>query len=196
MLHKLRKKHEVVLGSGSPRRKELLEQMGLDFKVETRNTEEHYPTDLSPAETAVFLSRLKAQAFEHTFFSSGKLLITADTIVVLNGKIMGKPTGKGGAVSMLRELSGKYHEVISGIALRTISKEHSFYTVTKVFFKAPSDEEITYYVNHFQPFDKAGAYGIQEWIGHAAVEKIEGSYFNVVGLPTHQLYEELMDFCK
>ncbi len=194
MINQKLSRYQIVLGSGSPRRKELLKEMGITFEVITRKTEETYPPNLTPRETAVYLSRLKARAFEPSFFLPDKLLITADTIVVLGDKILGKPANRDHAMEMLQELSGKYHEVITGITLKTKDKEESFYATTKVFFKNLSPEEITYYVDHFQPLDKAGAYGIQEWIGHAAVEKIEGSYFNVVGLPTHRLYQALLAF--
>ena len=194
MLDKKLKYFQVVLGSGSPRRKELLKSLGIDFVISTRNTKENFPENLPPKEIAVYLSQLKAEAFEKDFFYPNKLLITADTIVVLENKILGKPQNRNNAINMLLQLSGKVHNVITGITLKTSEKKHSFYSLTKVHFKTLSSDEINYYVDTFKPFDKAGAYGIQEWIGHAAVEKIEGSYFNVVGLPTHKLYEELLLF--
>ena len=194
MLKQKFKNIEIILGSGSPRRKELLSAMGLTFKVVTRKIEEVIPENLTPTESAVFLSKLKAYAFEKDFFGKNTILITADTVVVLDDKILGKPINRQNAVEMLQNLSGKVHKVITGITLKSIKKETSFYTTTKVWFKQLSAEEIEFYVDNYKPLDKAGAYGIQEWIGYIAVEKIEGSYFNVVGLPTHKLYEELLRF--
>ena len=194
MLNDLLKPYDLVLASGSPRRKQLLEEMGISFRVETRPVDEIIPPDKTPEEIAVYLSQLKAAAFEKGYFSSNRIIITADTIVTLENQILGKPSGRNEAIEMLQQLSGKSHQVITGVTIKSAQKETSFFVSTKVFFKSLLMDEIEYYVDHYKPFDKAGAYGIQEWIGHAAIEKIEGSYFNVVGLPTHRLYEELVGF--
>ena len=194
MLNDLVKPYDLVLASGSPRRKQLLEEMGISFRVETRPVDEIIPPDKTPEEIAVYLSQLKAAAFEKGYFSSYRIIITADTIVTLENQILGKPSGRNEAIEMLQQLSGKSHEVITGVTIKSAQKETNFFVSTKVFFKSLLMDEIEYYVDHYKPFDKAGAYGIQEWISHAAIEKIEGSYFNVVGLPTHRLYEELMGF--
>jgi septum formation protein len=194
MLNDKLKSYELILASGSPRRQHLLEEMGLQFKVLTKPINEVYPNDLTPDEIAKYLSRLKAAAFDKKDFSDNTLIITADTVVTINGVILGKPANETEAIEILRHLSGKTHEVITGVSLRTVLKEHTFSVSTYVVFKQLSDDEINYYINMFKPYDKAGAYGIQEWIGHVAIEKIEGSYFNVMGLPTHQLYEELLKF--
>jgi septum formation protein len=194
MLNDLLKPYDLVLASGSPRRKQLLEEMGISFRIETRPVNEIIPKDKTPEEIAVYLSRLKAAAFEKSYFSSNRIIITADTIVALDKQILGKPSGHKEAIKMLQQLSGKSHEVITGVTIQSSSKETSFFVSTRVYFKSLSPDEIEFYIDEFKPFDKAGAYGIQEWIGHAAIEKIEGSYFNVVGLPTHRLYEELVLF--
>jgi nucleoside triphosphate pyrophosphatase len=188
------KSYDIVLASTSPRRKQLLEEMGLQFSVEPVHVEEEFPTDLLPDEIAEFLSRIKAEAFPEDQFKDNTLIITADTVVTLEGKILGKPENKTQAIEILQQLSGKMHEVITGVTFRTKLKQHTFSVSTKVVFKPLDPSEIGYYIDIYKPFDKAGAYGIQEWIGHVAIEKIEGSYFNVMGLPTHQLYRELLMF--
>ncbi|RLD36966.1 MAG: septum formation protein Maf [Bacteroidetes bacterium] len=187
-------KFDIILASASPRRKQLLEEIGIPFKVQTKNVEESFPSHLKPDEVAAYLSTLKAKAFLDDEFNERTLVITADTIVTLNGKILGKPTGRQNAIQILQQLSAKKHRVITGVTMRSKHKQTVFSVTTDVYFKALSIDEIEFYVDTFKPFDKAGAYGIQEWIGHAAIEKIEGSYFNVMGLPTHRLYEELMVF--
>lgn len=165
--------------------------MGFDFQVVLREVDESYPLGLSPSEIAVFLSEKKARAFD--LMVENEIVITADTIVSIDGKILGKPENEEHAFEMLSELSGKRHEVITGVSLLKNHQLISFYELTEVFFKEISAEEIRYYIHTFQPADKAGAYGIQEWIGLIAVDRINGSYSNVVGLPTHRLYAEL---CK
>ncbi len=194
MLNDLLKPYEVILASGSPRRKQLLEEMGIDFRVETRPVKEVLPEGKTPEETAVYLSRLKAKAFKGDYFVSNQIIITADTIVVLDDKITGKPSDRKEAIAMLQKLSGRSHKVITGVTLKSAHKEQSFFVSTDVFFKKLTLQEISYYVDHYSPYDKAGAYGIQEWIGHAGITKIEGSYFNVVGLPTNMLYRKLYEF--
>jgi septum formation protein len=181
----------IILASKSPRRQELLKLMGFDFQVVLREVDESYPPGLSPSEIAVYISEKKAKAFDQLI--DNEIVITADTIVSLDGKIMGKPENEDHAFVMLSELSGKRHDVITGVSLLKNHKVSSFYELTEVFFKEISAEQIRYYINTCQPMDKAGAYGIQEWIGLVAVDRINGSYSNVVGLPTHRLYAEL---CK
>jgi len=196
MLNEKLSKYDIVLASASPRRKYLLEQMGLDFEVIVKDVQEIYPSAYSPMEVAAHLSELKASVFFSDELLPNKLLITADTVVAINDEILGKPNSRDEAFEMLEKLSANEHEVITGVCLRTIEKLYSFTVGTRVFFKKLSNEEIDYYITNFLPFDKAGAYGIQEWIGHAAIERIDGSYFNVMGLPTHQLYEELLKFTE
>lgn len=187
-------KYDIILSSSSPRRKQLLEELGIKFKVQTKEVKENYPVDYPIEKVPQYLSEIKAAAFHVSEMKSNTIIITADTIVALGNTILGKPTNHQDAINILKKLSGKKHQVITGVTLRTIDKRHSFSVSTEVFFKNLSEDEINYYVDKFKPMDKAGAYGIQEWIGHAAIEKIEGSYFNVMGLPTHRLYEELNKF--
>ncbi len=194
MLPELLKSYEVILASGSPRRKDLLAEMGIHFDVQTKPGDETFPESLPTHEVAGYLSLQKALNFANKGLTENQLIITADTIVVVDGTILGKPVNESQACEMLTQLSGKIHEVITGVTLMTAHKSHTFSVATEVVFKKLSVEEIDYYVHHFQPFDKAGAYGIQEWIGHVAIERIDGSYFNVMGLPTHRLYEELIHF--
>ena len=196
MLNDKLKNYEIVLASASPRRKLLLEEMGIEFNVFTKNVQEVYPESFSPQEVAKHLSELKASAFANDELLPNKLLITADTVVAIGKEILGKPTNKKNAFEMLSKLSDGEHDVITGVCLRTASKTYSFTATTKVFFKELSEAEIDFYISKFKPFDKAGAYGIQEWIGHVAIKRIEGSYFNVMGLPTHRLYEELVKFVE
>lgn len=163
--------------------------MGIDFKVVLKEVDESYPDRLSPAEIAVYISEKKARAFDESI--ENEIVITADTIVSLEGQILGKPESPEHALEMLTALSGKRHEVITGVSLLREHHLHSFYELSEVFFKPLSADEINYYVSTCRPMDKAGAYGIQEWIGMIAVEKIIGSYSNIVGLPTQRLYQEL-----
>lgn len=190
MLSEKFKNKNIILASGSPRRQELFKELGLNFSIQVKAVEEIYPATLKGAEITNYLSELKAAAF--TELAENDIVVTSDTIVWLNDKAIEKPTNKQHAIIMLHELSGKCHEVITSICIKTFTAHKVFYDVTKVCFKPLSLEEITYYVENYQPFDKAGAYGIQEWIGFIGVTKIEGSYFNVMGLPVHKLYEELM----
>lgn len=181
----------IILASKSPRRQELLQLMGIDFKVVLRDVDESYPAGLSPSDIAVYIAEKKAKAFDEVI--DNEIVITADTIVSLEGKILGKPDNEAHAFEILSDLSGKRHEVITAVSLLKNHKLTSFYEVSEVFFKELSAEQIKYYVSTYSPMDKAGAYGIQEWIGLVAVAKINGSYSNIVGLPTQRLYEEL---CK
>jgi len=185
---------DIILGSQSPRRKQLLEDIGLKFRTLTFPVEEIFPENLSAKETAIYLSELKAKAFPEIELKENSILITADTVVSLSGKLLGKPKNDAEAFEMLSLLSGKSHEVISAFTLRSKKEMKSFSTETKVYFKTLSKAEINYYISRYKPFDKAGAYGIQEWIGKIGIEKIQGSFFNVMGLPVHQVYAELCIF--
>lgn len=193
LLDKL-KNFNIILASASPRRKQLLGEMGFVFSTMPKDVDESYPDGLSPIEVAEYLSRLKADAFETAEMEIQDLVITADTVVTLDEAILGKPANKDEAFEMLNLLSGKTHEVITAVTLKSKSKLRTFSSVTSVTFKTLSKYETDFYIKQFKPYDKAGAYGIQEWIGYVAIERIDGSYFNVVGLPTHQLYEELTKF--
>lgn len=186
-------KYEVVLASKSPRRQALLKEIVPEFSVQLRNTAETYPPSLKGAQIVEHLAKLKASAFEGELADS-QLLITADTIVWIDDMVLGKPKDRSGAIAMLRQLSGRKHTVFTGVCLKTNQKEQVFSVATDVFFRQLGDDEITYYVDNYKPFDKAGSYGIQEWIGYVGVERIEGSYFNVMGLPVQRLYQELKKF--
>ena len=179
----------IILASQSPRRQELLKLMGIDFRVVLKEVDESYPPGLTPSEIAVHISEKKAKAFD--LVVSDEIVITADTIVSLDGLILGKPENEEHAFEILSVLSGNKHEVITAVSLLKDHQIRSFYEVSEVFFKPISAEQIRYYISTGQPMDKAGAYGIQEWIGLIGIERIEGSYTNVVGLPTHRLYQEL-----
>lgn len=196
MLNEKLKNYKLILASASPRRKILLEEMGLEFDVITKKIEEVYPGLYSPVEVAKHLSELKASAFNSDELLPNKLIITADTVVAIGNEIIGKPISRKNAVEILMKLSGREHKVITGVCLRTAKKMHSFTASTEVYFKNLTDKEIEFYITNYLPYDKAGAYGIQEWIGHVAIEKIDGSYYNVMGLPTHRLYEELTKFIQ
>ena len=187
-------KYDIILGSQSPRRKELLSGLDIDFSVCTLpDIDESYPETLQGGDIPLFISAKKADAFR-TMLQERTLLITADTIVWLSNRVYGKPVDEADAISMLKDLSGHTHEVFTGVTLTTIQKQKSFVVSTKVTFASLSDEEIYSYVTNYQPYDKAGAYGIQEWIGYIGVESISGSYFNVMGLPIQRLYRELLIF--
>ena len=191
MLRGLTEKYQVILASTSPRRKELLSEIIPIFKVESKEVEEIYPNNLQGGEIATYLSELKSKPFQ---LNEKELIITADTIVILNGLILGKPKSPEEAINMLTLLSGKKHEVITGVTIRTKDKELSFYDATKVEFYELKSNEIEYYVKNYKPFDKAGAYGIQEWIGYVGIKKMEGDFYNVMGLPIHRVYRELNQF--
>lgn len=172
----------------------LLKEIGIDFSVTSVDVEEKFPNNLSPEEVAVYLAQLKADGFDFSAAEPNILLITADTIVSLNGIILGKPENREHAFEIIKSLSGKNHDVITGVALKTLGKSRSFYVKTEVHFKALNDVDILYYIDRYKPYDKAGAYGIQEWIGYIGIDHIEGSFYNVMGLPTQKLYEELSKF--
>jgi septum formation protein len=194
MINKRLQQYDLVLASQSPRRQYLLKELGLDFEVRTTNVEETYPETLTHQEIAVFLARLKADSFDSARMNSRTLILTADTIVSIGDEILGKPGSYNEAVSMLKKLSGQKHDVITGVCLKSRKKVKTFFVISSVFFKDLSMEEIDYYIDKFQPFDKAGGYGVQEWIGYIGISKIEGSFFNVMGLPVKELYEELLSF--
>ncbi len=190
MLSEKLKNKNIILASGSPRRQELFKELGLNFSIKVKAVEEIYPSKLKEEEITNYLAELKAGAF--TEMAENDIIITSDTIVWMNDKAIEKPKDKQQAIEMLEALSGRGHKVITSICIKTFNSQKVFHDETMVYFKPLSMEEITYYVENYEPFDKAGAYGIQEWIGFIGVTKIEGSYFNVMGLPVHKLYEELM----
>ena len=188
------KKYNIVLASNSPRRKELLQRMGVNFKVRTLfGIDESYPDSLRGEDIVRYISRNKAQAYRSSM-APNELLITADTIVYVEGEVMGKPKTAEQAKEMLHKLSGKSHQVITGVTIVTADRTEDFGVTSQVKFAEITDEEINFYVDNYLPFDKAGAYGIQEWIGIVAVEEIKGSYFNVVGLQVQRLYQKLKTF--
>ena len=184
-------KYQIILASNSPRRKELMSGLGVDYVVRTLpDVDESYPADLAGAAIPEYISRKKADAYR-SIMQPGELLITADTIVWLDGKVLGKPEGREGAVEMLRSLSGKSHQVFTGVCLTTTEWQKSFTAASDVEFDVLSEEEIRYYVDKYQPMDKAGAYGVQEWIGYIGVKSISGSFYNIMGLPIQKMYGEL-----
>lgn len=186
--------YRIILGSNSPRRRELLAGLDLSFDVHViPGLEENYPDSLQPQEIPVFLSKQKAEAYLPTL-EDQVLLITADTIVWNETEVIGKPKDREDAIRMLRSLSGHGHQVVTGVCLTTTKKQETFSVVSSVRFASLTDEEIIYYVDKYKPFDKAGAYGIQEWIGYVGVESISGSFYNVMGLPVQRLYQELKRF--
>lgn len=188
------KKYRIILASNSPRRKELLAGLGVDYDVRTLpDVDESYPETLQGADIPLYISKLKADAYK-TLLQPDELMITADTIVWMDGMVLGKPRNRFGAIEMLRQLSGHTHQVFTGVTITTATRQHSFSVGTEVRFANLTDEEIVYYVDTYQPMDKAGAYGVQEWIGYIGVENISGSYFNVMGLPVQRLYRELLNF--
>lgn len=188
--------YEVILGSQSPRRQQLLSQLGLTFSIQSYPTNETFPNDLVPKAVPEYLAQKKANTIIQQIFKklTTQLLITSDTVVILEEKILNKPSNEIEAQIMLQSLSGKTHQVVSGVCLKTENKEVCFSETTHVYFKDLTIEEINYYIKHYQPFDKAGAYGIQEWIGMIGVEKIEGDFYNVMGLPVRKLFEKLKLF--
>ncbi|MDW8296666.1 MAG: Maf-like protein [Raineya sp.] len=184
---------EIILASGSPRRRQLLAGLEVEFEVKTKDVSEDFPAEMPAAEVPLFLARKKAEAFSSDL-KANQLIIAADTIVCIEGKILNKPSNFQEAQKMLETLSGKMHEVITGVCLMSLQKMELFSDITKVFFRPLSQAEIQYYVEHYKPYDKAGSYGAQEWLGMVAIEHIEGSYFNVMGLPVHLLYEKMKNF--
>lgn len=186
------KKYKVILASNSPRRKELLAGLGVEYQVRTLpDVDESYPETLQGADIPLFIAKEKADAYQ-AMIQPDELMITADTIVWLDGKVLGKPNDREDALQMLRDMSGRTHEVFTGVCITTTEWQRSFAAQTEVRFSKLSEEEICYYVDKYQPMDKAGAYGVQEWIGFIGVENISGSYYNIMGLPVQRLYRELL----
>ena len=186
--------YHIILASNSPRRKELLAGIDVDFSVRIiPGIDESYPAELPVSDIAEYISRKKATAYRHSMHAD-ELVITADTIVVLGDEVLGKPHDEAEACHMLRRLSGDTHRVITGVTLTTLESQKSFSVTTEVTFKELTDGEISYYVSRYKPMDKAGAYGIQEWIGHIGVTGISGSYFNVMGLPVQRIYDALQEY--
>ncbi|MBP5521115.1 MAG: septum formation protein Maf [Bacteroidales bacterium] len=184
----------IILGSGSPRRRELLAGLDVEFTVDTANTfEESVPEGVKPDDVPLLMAQGKSHGF-HRPLKEDELLITADTVVIVDSRVLGKPHGREQAIEMLRELSGREHEVVSAVTFRSATRELSVKDSAKVFVSPLSDEEIAYYVDTYNPFDKAGGYGIQEWLGFAAIGRIEGSFYNVMGFPVHRVWELLKQF--
>jgi septum formation protein len=193
MLENLKDRH-IILASASPRRRFLLKQLDLEFTEISSEIDESFPEGLTPDEIAVFLAEKKAGHFVKLLEDPANILITADTLVLINGGILGKPEDKKMAMQMLEMLSGNMHQVVTGVCIRSHGKIVTFTDRTDVYFKNLTPAEIDYYLTNFEPYDKAGSYGAQEWIGYIGITRLEGSYFNVMGLPVHRLYEELSRF--
>jgi len=194
MKQEILRHYNLLLGSKSPRRQQLLKALGLHYKLVDIDVEEVYPAYLKAAEIARYLCELKADAFDSKLIPVDSILVTADTIVWLDGKYIGKPAGKQEAIAMLKQLSGKQHSVFSGICLKSATRKVIFHAHTFVNFRELAPEEIEYYVTHHKPFDKAGSYGIQDWIGYIGITGIEGCYYNVMGFPAEMFYEQLTQF--
>ncbi len=187
-------KYHIILASNSPRRRELLAGLGIDFEVKVLpDINESYPHSLPVVDIAQYIAREKAAAYR-PLMRANDLIVTADTVVIAGDEVMGKPADAADARRMLRKLSGKVHQVTTGVCLTTLTKQRDFSVTTHVSFKTLTDEEIDFYINRYKPFDKAGAYGIQEWIGYIGVTGLQGSYFNVMGLPVQRIYTELAAF--
>ena len=194
MLEKILSGRKIILASASPRRKELLSGLGVQFTVDTRNTfEEIAPEGLPYSQYPEYMAKGKSHGF-HRDLLPDEILVTADTMVLCSDEIMGKPTDRADAIRMVQKLQNNRHSVLTGVCIRSLEKEVCFTASTDVFFDELSQEEIEYYVDTYRPFDKAGAYGVQEWVGYAGIKRIEGSYFNVVGLPVQMLYQKLKEF--
>jgi len=183
--------YRIILASGSPRRKQFFEELGIDYEIELKPVQEKYPQELTGTAIAVYLAELKSNAFPT--LKEKELLITADTIVWHNETSLAKPANNQEAVQMLQQLSNDWHDVITAVCFTTSENKRTVYAKTRVKFKLLSEEEIRFYIEAYQPFDKAGAYGIQDWLGIVGIEEIQGSYTNVVGLPTHLVYKTLMN---
>lgn len=188
------KNYNIILASKSPRRQELLKGIGLYFNVLTKEVDESFSKNIPVFDVAPFLSLKKAKAFDDSELPENYMVITADTVVIVDDSILGKPKDEDDARKMLRLLSGKKHSVVTGVTIYTSEKTKTFSVTSKVSFDVLDDDEIEYYVNNYKPFDKAGSYGVQEWIGYIGVNSVEGSYFNVMGLPTQKLYQILKRF--
>ncbi len=192
MLKEKLKNHHIILASNSPRRKMFLTELNIPFTIKKKEVEENYPKDLTGAEITVYLSKLKAEVLKDELVEND-ILITSDTIVWQGNKALEKPLSAQEAFKMIKSLSGNYHEVITSVSFTTLHFQKTVTATTRVRFKKLTDEEINFYIKNYKPFDKAGVYGIQEWIGLIGIDYIEGSYFNVVGLPTHLVYETLLE---
>jgi len=187
------KKYQIVLASKSPRRQHLLKELGFDFQVQVSEVDEYFPPELGMTAIPEFLAELKANAVRATLPETS-LVIAADTIVWKDETVLGKPANREEAIEMLQKLSDSQHQVITGVNIQSATKKLSFHAVTEVWFDELSEAEIEYYVDRFSPYDKAGGYGIQEWIGYVGIKKIEGSFYNVMGLPIHKVYQFLKNF--
>lgn len=187
------KSFHIILASGSPRRQQFFKELGIDFEIRLKEIEEVFPNELKAAEITNYLAELKASAFENQL-QPNDILITSDTIVWHQGQCLGKPKDDADAFQMLQSLSDATHEVITSVCFKTVAKTETFFAITKVTFQTLSNQEIRYYLDNYKPFDKAGSYAIQEWIGAIGISKIEGSYTNVVGMPMHLVYEKLKTF--
>jgi len=186
--------YKLILGSASPRRQELLKSLGFEFRNQPVKVDETlWPKDLQAQEIPIYLAELKADAYEEPL-KEDELLITADTVVWCEGKVFNKPENFAEGKKMLETLSGKMHEVFTAVCLKSANKQTTFYDVSKVYFKKLKTDEIEYYLTHYSPYDKAGGYGVQDWIGYIGIDKIDGSFYNVMGLPVKELYEELIKF--
>lgn len=193
MLKEILKDHKIILASGSPRRQQFFKDLNLDFEIRLKPVEEVYPERLFKYEISDYLAQLKSLPFKDEL-KDKEILVTSDTIVWHEDKALGKPSGREEAIAMLSSLSGKVHEVITSVCFTTKALQKTVNSITRVHFRELSQEEITYYIDTYQPYDKAGAYGIQEWIGQVGIDRIEGSYFNVMGLPVDKLYKNLKIF--
>ncbi len=196
MISRLKKlqKYNLILATKSPRRQMLMSGMDLHFEIKVKSIAESYPIDMPFDKVPEYLAKLKAEACNRDSLKKKDIYITADTIVVLNDEVIGKPKNKTQAKKIIKALSGQKHTVITGVCLTSSNKQHSFSSKSDVYFRELEDADIDYYVEEYMPLDKAGAYGIQEWIGYIGIKKIEGSFYNVMGLPTQMLYEELFSF--
>ena len=193
MVLKNLEKYNLILASASPRRQQLMKDLGLAFEVKPADVDEFYPENLGMTAIPEYLAQLKADALNGSM-GENDLIITADTIVWKDDKVLGKPADHQDAFDMLKSLSGSQHQVITGMHLQSKTKKISFHAVTEVWFDELTDDEINFYIDKYKPYDKAGAYGIQEWIGFVGIYKIEGSFYNVMGLPIHKLYQYLKEF--
>jgi septum formation protein len=194
MLRKHLRNYNIILASGSPRRQAFFAELDVDYRIDVREVDEIYDPKLKREEITSYLAQLKATAFND--LGTNDLLITSDTIVWKDSEALGKPKDVSQAIKMLSELSGKMHEVITSVTFTTSEEQKTIFDVTKVWFKELTVEEIDYYIANFQPYDKAGGYGVQEWLGYIGIDRLEGSYFNVMGLPTRLVYKTLMEFAS
>lgn len=186
--------YKIILGSQSPRRRELLKGLGIEFETRVKEIDESFPPELKKQEIPLFLSQQKASVFTDELSKENMLLITCDTIVWIDDQALNKPADREEAIGMLKKLSGNIHEVFTGVTISTKEKTVSFFEETKVYFKELNQDEIEFYIDHYHPFDKAGSYGVQEWMGFVGMRRIEGCFFNVMGLPLSKLYSELEKF--